>query len=142
MDILITSTAAPGFVVTQAQLAAVMRGRRDRPLFVIDIAVPRDVEPAANDVEGVYLYDIDSLQEIARQAMDARQQEIDACERIIRGHVDEFAAWAAVAARAVGVAAGCRRAGGTPRRRAVGGDAGGVLDAMRASGRRDDAAQP
>ena len=71
-----------------------MRGRGERPLFVIDIAVPRDVEPSANDVEGVYLYDIDSLQEIARQAMDARRLETDACERIIRGHVEEFAAWA------------------------------------------------
>ena len=94
VDILITSTAAPGFVVTKAQLAAAMRGRPDRPLFVIDLAVPRDVEPSANDVEGVYLYDIDSLREIARLAMDARQQEMGACERIIRGHVGEFAAWA------------------------------------------------
>ena len=94
VDILITSTAATEHVVTKAQLAAVMRGRPDRPLFVIDIAVPRDVEPTANDVEGVYLYDIDSLQEITRLAMDARRQETDACERIIRGHVDEYAAWA------------------------------------------------
>ena len=94
VDILITSTAAPGFVVTKPQLSAVMRERPDRPLFVIDIAVPRDVEPSANDVEGVYLYDIDSLQEIARLAMDARHQEMGACERIIHGHVSEFAAWA------------------------------------------------
>ena len=93
VDILVSSTAAPGFVATRAQLAAVMRPRRDRPLFVIDLAVPRDVEPAANDVEGVYLYDIDSLAEIARLGMDARQQEMGACERIIRGHVSEFAAW-------------------------------------------------
>ena len=90
VDILITSTAAPGFVVTQNQLAALMEGRCDRPLFVIDIAVPRDVEPAANDVEGVYLYDIDSLQEIARVAMESRRQELVACERIIHGHVEEF----------------------------------------------------
>ncbi len=85
MDILITSTAAPGFVVTKANSPPSCADAADRPLFVIDIAVPRDVEPAANDVEGVYLYDIDSLQEIARQAMDARRQETDACERIIRG---------------------------------------------------------
>ena len=90
VDILITSTSAPGFVVTTSQLARLMANRRDRPLFVIDIAVPRDVEPAANDVEGVYLYDIDSLQQIAQQAMDSRRQEMEACERIIRGHVDEF----------------------------------------------------
>lgn len=91
VDILITSTAAPGFVVTKERLAGLMAGRSDRPLFVIDIAVPRDVEPSANDVEGVYLYDIDSLQEIARLALDARRQEMDACEEIIRGHVEEFA---------------------------------------------------
>ena len=90
VDILITSTAAPGFVVTRERLETLMAGRSDRPLFVIDIAVPRDVEPAANDVEGVYLYDIDSLQEIARLALDARRQEMDACEQIIRGHVEEF----------------------------------------------------
>ena len=93
VDILLTSTAAPEVIVTRAQLEALMRDREDRPLFVIDIAVPRDVEPAANDVEGVYLYDIDSLQEIARQAMASRQREVEACERIIQGHVDEFGAW-------------------------------------------------
>ncbi len=91
VDILLTSTSAPGFVVTTSQLARLMARRADRPLFVIDIAVPRDVEPSANDVEGVYLYDIDSLQDIARQAMDSRRQELAACERIIRGHVEEFA---------------------------------------------------
>ncbi len=108
-DILITSTAAPGFVVTKAQLAAAMRHRADRPLFVIDLAVPRDVEPAANGVEGVYLYDIDSLGEIARQAMAARRQELDACEQIIRGHVGEFAAWAS---RRDGLTGGATPAGG------------------------------
>ena len=91
MDILVTSTSAPGFVVTKPQLARLMARRTDRPLFVIDIAVPRDVEPAANDVEGVYLYDIDSLQAIAQQALDSRRQEMAACERIIHGHVEEFA---------------------------------------------------
>ncbi len=93
VDILITSTSAPEVVVTRAHLETLMRGREDRPLFVIDIAVPRDVEPAANEVEGVYLYDIDSLQEIARQARESRQREMEACEEIIRGHVDEFSAW-------------------------------------------------
>jgi glutamyl-tRNA reductase len=93
VDILITSTAAPGIVVSQERLAALMAGRRDRPLFVIDIAVPRDVEPSANDLEGVYLYDIDSLQAIASQAMESRRRELDACEKIIHGHVQEFGEW-------------------------------------------------
>ncbi len=92
-DILITSTAATEPVVTAAQLARLMRPRADRPLFVIDIAVPRDVEPFANEIEGVYLYDIDSLQEIARQAMASRERELAACERIIDRHVEEFTAW-------------------------------------------------
>ena len=70
-----------------------MRGRSDRPLFVIDIAVPRDVEPAANDIEGVYLYDIDALQEIARQGLASRERELAACERIIGRHVEEFESW-------------------------------------------------
>ena len=91
VDILLTSTSAPGFVVTKAQLARLLARRPDRPLFVIDIAVPRDVEPAANDVEGVYLYDIDSLQQIAHQAMESRHQEMRACERIIQEHVEDFA---------------------------------------------------
>ena len=93
LDILITSTAAPGIVVSKARLASLMANRKDRPLFVIDIAVPRDVEPAANDLEGVYLYDIDSLQAIAQQAMESRRREIDACEKIILGHVKEFGDW-------------------------------------------------
>ena len=80
-------------MVGKDRLAALMAGRRSRPLFVIDIAVPRDVEPAANDIEGVYLYDIDSLQAIARQAMESRRQELDACARIIHGHVREFGEW-------------------------------------------------
>ena len=93
IDILITSTSAPGIVVSQERLSAYMAGRQDRPLFVIDIAVPRNVEPAANDLDGVYLYDIDSLESIARQALESRRREIDACEKIIRGHVLDFGEW-------------------------------------------------
>jgi glutamyl-tRNA reductase len=93
IDILITSTAAPGILVSHARLENLMGGRRDRPLFVIDLAVPRNVDPAANEIEGVYLYDIDSLRAIAEHAMASRRRELDACEKIIAGHVDEFGAW-------------------------------------------------
>ena len=93
VDILITSTAAQSAVVTAAQIARIMRGRSDRPLFIIDIAVPRDVEPAANDLEGVYLYDIDALQEIARQGLASRERELAACDVIIGRHVEEFESW-------------------------------------------------
>lgn len=93
VDILIGSTAAPHPIVTRAKLEAVMRERRDRPLFIIDLAVPRDVEPAVNEIEGVYFYDIDSLRAIAAQSLEDRRAEIGACERMIERHVVEFAKW-------------------------------------------------
>ena len=60
-----------------------MRERIDRPLFIIDIAVPRDVDPQVNELEGVYLYDIDSLQAVAEQSLALRRQQIIAAEEII-----------------------------------------------------------
>lgn len=93
IDILISSTAAPHVIVTQAKLAPVMSAREGRPLFVIDLAVPRDVEPAVNDLEGAYLYDIDSLQSIARQGMEARRHEISHCQEHIDSHVGAFEEW-------------------------------------------------
>jgi len=99
VDILIGSTAAPHHVVTTERLAPLMRTRRDRPLFCIDLAVPRDFEPAVNDLEGVYLYDIDSLQQLANDSMAVRRQEIAVCEQIIEGHVTEFSEWLAAGPR-------------------------------------------
>lgn len=93
LDILISSTAAPHYVLTRTKLEPLMRRRPDRPLFLIDIAVPRDIEPATNDVDGVYLYDIDSLEAIARESLAERQREIIHCEAIIDKHVNEFLHW-------------------------------------------------
>ena len=93
VDILIGSTAAPHHVVTREQLAPVMRTRRDRPLFCIDLAVPRDFEPAVNHLDGVYLYDIDHLQRVAQDSMASRRQELALCEEIIERHVAAFTAW-------------------------------------------------
>jgi len=95
IDILIGSTAAPHHVVTAAQLAPIMRTRPDRPLFCIDLAVPRDIEPAVNDLEGVYRFDIDKLQEIADQSMSVRKQELVICEQMIERHAVEFTEWLA-----------------------------------------------
>src|SRR5205823_338957 len=64
-------------------LAPMLRDRRDRPLFIIDIAVPRDVDPGVNEMEGVYLYDIDSLQSVAEQSLALRRPQIPAAEAII-----------------------------------------------------------
>jgi len=95
VDILIGSTAAPHHVLTAAQLAPIMRTRPDRPLFCIDLAVPRDIEPAVNDIEGVYLYDIDALQARADQSMNIRKQELVICEQMIERHAVEFGEWLA-----------------------------------------------
>ncbi len=93
VDILISSTASPTPLLTREKLSPLLHDRLDRPLFIIDIAVPRDVAPDVNEMEGVYLYDIDSLQSIAQQSLAQRRQQISAGEEIIAGHVDEFSGW-------------------------------------------------
>ncbi len=95
IDILISSTAAPHIIVTPEKLERAMKRRGNRPVFVIDLAVPRDVDPAVNKMDGVYLYDIDALQEIAAQSMAVRRQEMAECERLIERHVGEFSGWLA-----------------------------------------------
>jgi glutamyl-tRNA reductase len=93
IDILISSTSAPHMIVTPEKLGQAMRKRGNRPVFVIDLAVPRDVDPAVNDLDGVYLYDIDALQSIAAESMAIRRQELSECERMIERHVGEFWNW-------------------------------------------------
>ena len=90
VDILISSTSSDEPLLTPAILAPMIRGRADRPLFIIDIAVPRDVAPEVNEMDGVYLYDIDSLQSIAEQSLAMRRQQIAAGEKIIAEHVSDF----------------------------------------------------
>jgi glutamyl-tRNA reductase len=90
IDILITSTASETSLLTTDKLAPMLRERLDRPLFIIDIAVPRDVDPRVNEMEGVYLYDIDSLRSVAEQSLALRRQQIAAAEAIIAEHVADF----------------------------------------------------
>lgn len=93
VDILISSTGAPHAILTKERLAPMMQHRSDRPLFIIDLAVPRDAEPSINELDGVFLYDIDSLEEIARQSMEVRRSEIVRCESIIEKHVNDYMNW-------------------------------------------------
>src|SRR5213080_526710 len=90
IDILITSTSSDEPLLAPENLAPMLRDRRDRPLFIIDIAVPRDVDPGVNEMEGVYLYDIDSLQSVAEQSLALRRQQITAAEAIITEHIAAF----------------------------------------------------
>ncbi|MBM3838642.1 MAG: glutamyl-tRNA reductase [Verrucomicrobia bacterium] len=84
IDIAISSTSAPHYILDRAKLVPLMKRRRNRPLLLIDIAVPRDIEPEVNVLENVYLYNIDDLQAIADDSLKQRQQEIARCEAIIR----------------------------------------------------------
>ena len=77
-DIVITATGAAAPILTKAHVEAVMRPRRHRPLFIIDIAMPRDVEAAAGEIEQVFLYNIDDLQATVRENLARRGSEIDA----------------------------------------------------------------
>jgi glutamyl-tRNA reductase len=84
IDIVISSTAAPHHILDRARLEPLMKLRRNRPLLLIDIAVPRDIEPEVNFLENVYLYNIDDLQAIADDYLKQRREEIVRCEAIIR----------------------------------------------------------
>ena len=92
-DIALCSTAAPHAVVTWERVGAVIRGRRGRPLCILDLAVPRDVDPAIAQLENVFLYDIDDLQTVAAQATARRHDEVPAAERIVEEETDLFWAW-------------------------------------------------
>jgi glutamyl-tRNA reductase len=67
--------------------------RRDRPLFIIDLAMPRDVEPTVDQLDGVYVYDLDSVRAIAHRALETRKKEMDACDCLIEKHVCDFEGW-------------------------------------------------
>ncbi len=92
-DIVLSSTAAPHAVVTWARVAPAIARRRGRPLCILDLGVPRDVEPAVGQLENVFLYDIDDLQAVAARAAAARRDEIPAAEHIVGEEVDRFWSW-------------------------------------------------
>ena len=92
-DIVVTATGATEPVLTRARVEDVMRPRRSRPLFVIDIAVPRDVEPAVGDLDQVFLYNIDDLQTIVKENLARRGAELARAESIVDEEVARFASW-------------------------------------------------
>ena len=87
IDIAISSTAASHHILDRAKLEPLMKRRRHRPLLLIDIAVPRDIDPAVNGLDNVYLYNVDDLQSIASDYLKQRQEEVARCEQIIAGKV-------------------------------------------------------
>lgn len=93
VDIIISSTGAPNVILEKEQLRPVMRSRRNRPLFFIDIAVPRDLDPALIDLESVYLYDIDDLAQVVEMNKSERDREATKAERIVDEESIKFRRW-------------------------------------------------
>jgi glutamyl-tRNA reductase len=89
-DIVITSTGAPHFIITRPLAEQVIRNRRNNPVFFIDIAVPRDVDPAVNDIDNAFVYDIDDLQQVIDANMKERMKEAGRAEEIIDREVQAF----------------------------------------------------
>jgi len=92
-DIVLCSTAAPHAVVTWDRVAPAIARRGGRPLCILDLAVPRDVEPAVAQLENVFLYDLDDLQAVAAHAAAERRSDIPAAERIVTEEVERFWGW-------------------------------------------------
>jgi len=92
-DIVISSTDAPHWVIHRPDLAEALRARRGRPVFVIDIAVPRDVEPTAAEVEGCYLYNVDDLQAVVADTLARRGQELERCQAIVDEEAAAYMGW-------------------------------------------------
>lgn len=92
-DLVLSCTAAPGCIITKEKLAHIMGSRNGKPIFLIDLAVPRDIEPAVCELEQVCLYNIDDLQNIVHESLYQRQQEAEKAEMIIERAIDNFAKW-------------------------------------------------
>lgn len=92
-DIVISSTAAEGYVLHVADFQHALKLRKREPMFVIDIAVPRDIDHAVKSLDNVYLYDMDDLQEIADKNLEQRRNEVDHCLQIVEDGVDKFCRW-------------------------------------------------
>ena len=92
-DIVISSTGSPRAIVSHDQVVKVLRDRKQKPLFFIDIAVPRDVEPSVNDIENAYLYNMDDLQQVVNQNIQDRELEARKAEAIVEEEVTQFVRW-------------------------------------------------
>lgn len=95
VDIVLSSTGAPDYVLEAKQVKQVLKTRRYKPMFMIDIAVPRDIDPLAGKLDGIYLYDVDDLQGVVQANLKEREKEAAKAERIIDGEIQQFQKWLA-----------------------------------------------
>jgi glutamyl-tRNA reductase len=92
-DVVVASTSSQGFVVSATQAERALKERRGRPIFFIDVAVPRDVDPAAIELEGCYVFDIDDLERVVAESVAGRREEAVRAEAIVSEEADAFRAW-------------------------------------------------
>jgi len=93
VDVVIASTNAPGLVLEAATLVEGLRGRKGRRLVLVDLAVPRDLDPAIGELDGCYLYDIDDLEQIVVETLSLRRREAERAEAIVAAEAEKFHEW-------------------------------------------------
>ena len=94
-DVVLSSTSAPGWILDREALERIVPARRSRPLFLIDLAVPRDLDPAIHELDGCYLYDIDDLQAVVTETLAGRRREAERAEAIVAAEAERFREWQA-----------------------------------------------
>ncbi len=95
VDVLVSSTGSQGWTLTRAQVQAALGQRRGRPLFLIDLAVPRDLDPEIHELDGCYLYDIDDLESVVAESLAGRRREAARAEAIVAEEGERFREWQA-----------------------------------------------
>ncbi|HZS31083.1 MAG TPA: glutamyl-tRNA reductase [Gaiellaceae bacterium] len=93
VDVVIASTSAAGLVLDAGTVAAALNGRRGRQLLLVDLAVPRDLDPAIRELDGCYLYDIDDLEEIVAETLSGRRREAERAESLVAAEAEKFHEW-------------------------------------------------
>ena len=94
-DIVVSATSASGHVLDRGAVAAALRARKGRPLLLVDLAVPRDLDPAINALDGCFLYDVDDLEAVVAETLSGRRSEAARAERLVAEEADRFREWQA-----------------------------------------------
>jgi glutamyl-tRNA reductase len=94
-DVVVSSTSSADWILRREQVERAMRARRGRPLFLIDLAVPRDLDPSIHELDGCYLYDIDDLQAVVAETLAGRRREAERAETIVAAEAERFREWQA-----------------------------------------------
>jgi glutamyl-tRNA reductase len=95
VDVVLSSTSSPDWMLSRAEVERALHARRGRPLFLIDLAVPRDLDPAIHELDGCYLYDIDDLEAVVAETLAGRRREAERAESIVDAEAERFREWQA-----------------------------------------------